>query len=40
MNNPIHNHSEQPIVLQKLHDANTPGFVVEVDPEEADLKMH
>jgi len=37
MNNPIQNHPEQPIVLQKLNDANIPGFVVEVDPEEADL---
>jgi hypothetical protein len=37
MNNPIQNHPEQPIALQKLNDANTPGFVVEMDPEEADL---
>jgi hypothetical protein len=25
------------VVLQKLNDANTPGFLVEVDPEEAEL---
>jgi len=37
MNNPIQNHPGLPIALQKLNDANTPGFVVEVDPEEADL---
>ena len=37
MNTDTENLNETDIALQKLADSNIPGFIVDVDPDEADL---
>lgn len=37
MNTETENQNDTDITLQKLADANIPGFIVDVDPDEADL---